>query len=126
MQYACIQGCVVTEFFDEFVDIEFPGAVTEDDPTPGPVNRKVPLAERFHPDFVASLVAVPAGVAVALGDSYDGTTFGPPPAPPSLSAVNALAQRDALLAKATLRIAPLQDAVDLDEATPTERTALKA
>lgn len=36
------------------------------------------------------------------------------------------AQRDRLLAFAGLRIAPLQDAVDLDEATPAELASLKA
>lgn len=36
-----------------------------------------------------------------------------------------LTQRDSHLAYATLRIAPLQDAVDLDEATPAEIALLK-
>jgi hypothetical protein len=50
-----------------------------------------------------------------------------PPAPPPLPPTDAqvLAQRDALLAEATLRIAPLQDAVDLDEATVEEAALLR-
>jgi len=38
----------------------------------------------------------------------------------------ALQMRDQLLARAALRIAPLQDAVDLGEATPAEEAALTA
>ncbi|MBO9647348.1 MAG: tail fiber assembly protein [Variovorax sp.] len=123
---ASIQGGVVIELFEEFVQIEFPGTPTEENPSPAPVVRAVPLAERFHPDFVAALAAVPAGAVVALGDSYDGKSFGPPPQPPVLTADQVLAQRDGLLANASLRIAPLQDAVDLDEATAVELAALKA
>jgi hypothetical protein len=129
MKRASIQSGVVTELFEEFVDVEFPVAPTEDDPAPAPIVRSVPLAERFHPDFVAALVAVPEGREVASGDSYDGSVFGPPPAPPvppPPTAAEALAQRNALLAVATLRIDPLVDAVELDEATPTEIAALKA
>lgn len=125
MKYAAINAGIVTELFEEFINIEYPGVPTEDDSTPAPVVRSVPLAERFHPDFVAALVAVPAGVAVAPGDSYDGISFGPPPQPPAPTAADILAQRDLLLAEATLRIAPLQDAVDLDEATAAEVALLK-
>lgn len=90
---------------------------------------EIPIEARFHPDFVGELVAVPDDVTVSPGDSFDGTTFGPPPpppVPPPPTAAEVLVQRDALLAVATVRIAPLQDAVDLDEATPAELTALKA
>lgn len=90
---------------------------------------EIPIEARFHPDFVAELVAVPDDVTVSPGDSFDGTTFGPPPpppVPPPPTAAEVLVQRDALLALATVRIAPLQDAVDLDEATPAEVAALKA
>lgn len=47
----------------------------------------------------------------------------PPPVP---TAAEVLAQRDALLTGAALRIAPLQDAVDLDDATTAEVALLKA
>jgi hypothetical protein len=90
---------------------------------------EIPIEARFHPDFVATLVPVPDDVTVAPGDSFDGTNFGPPPPPPVApppTAAEVLVQRDALLALATVRIAPLQDAVDLDEATPAEVAALKA
>ncbi|MFL9668983.1 tail fiber assembly protein [Variovorax sp. AB1(2024)] len=90
---------------------------------------EIPIADRFHPDFVAELIPVPEGVEVAPGDSFDGITFGPPPAPPvppAPTAADVRAMRDALLAEATLRIDPLSDAVELDEATPAEIAALKA
>lgn len=48
----------------------------------------------------------------------------PPPYVPTLAELQA--QRDALLALATLRIAPLQDAVDVDEATAAEVALLTA
>lgn len=89
---------------------------------------EIPIEARFHPDFVAELVSVPDDVTVSPGDSFDGTTFGPPPlppVPPPPTAAEVLVQRDALLALATVRIAPLQDAVDLDEATSAEVAALK-
>jgi len=49
----------------------------------------------------------------------------PPPTLEELT-VNALQQRDSLLAAAAIRISPLQDAVDEDEATEKEVAALKA
>lgn len=48
----------------------------------------------------------------------------PPPTPAEILANNA-AVRDQLLAKATRAIAPLQDAVDLEDATETEIALLK-
>ena len=60
--------------------------------------------------------------------TYDGTTFAAPvpyqPTPEEIKAVNT-STRDYLLAQATLAIAPLQDAVDLDEATAQEIALLK-
>lgn len=47
-----------------------------------------------------------------------------PPTPEEVLATNA-AKRDALLAQATLAIAPLQDAVDLENATSDEVALLK-
>lgn len=88
---------------------------------------EVPVAERFHPDFVAQLIEIPTGTVVVQGDSYSGGQFGPPIAPviPPVTTAQALAERDSLLAIATMRIAPLQDAVDLDEATSAEVALLK-
>lgn len=53
--------------------------------------------------------------------------FQPPPPPTDEElAIRALQNRDGLLQLAALRIAPLQDAVDLDEATDEETAKLKA
>ncbi len=48
----------------------------------------------------------------------------PPPPTPEQRAEMALHQRDALMNEATLKIAPLQDAVELDIATATEKKNL--
>jgi hypothetical protein len=50
----------------------------------------------------------------------------PPPLTPEQRAEMALYQRDALMNEASLKVAPLQDAVDLDMATPDEERDLKA
>lgn len=75
-----------------------------------------------------SLVAVPADANVSIGHAYDAIAehFTAPPAPPALrpTAADVLAQRDALLALATVRIAPLQDAVDLNVETGDDVAAL--
>lgn len=60
--------------------------------------------------------------------TYDGSIFAAPvpyqPTPEEIKAVNT-STRDDLIAQATLAIAPLQDAVDLDEATVEETALLK-
>lgn len=87
----------------------------------------IAIERRFHPDFVSTLVAIPVGQEVATGDTWaEANGFGPAPPPPALSADHVKATRDALLAEATLRIAPLQDAIDLDAATASEAAELKA
>lgn len=80
---------------------------------------EVPIAERFTPEFAATL------------REYDPAAEPNPPelepAPqPPVTADQARAQRDGMLSFAALRIAPLQDAVDLDDATAEEIAALKA
>lgn len=55
----------------------------------------VPLADRYHPDFVAKLR--PASAEVLPGFLWDGQGFTPP-LPPSLSEAEARAARDARLA----------------------------
>lgn len=78
---------------------------------------EIPIESRFHPDFVAHLEVVP-----------DGTMIDPVPdlqQTPAEQAAAALATRDALLTLAGIRIAPLQDAVDLDEATADKVARLK-
>jgi hypothetical protein len=54
-----------------------------------------PLAERFHPDLVAQMRPAPAGVQP--GWVRVGQGFAPPP-PPSRTAAEARAERDARLA----------------------------
>ncbi|MGJ7611291.1 MULTISPECIES: tail fiber assembly protein [unclassified Variovorax] len=126
--YARVVGGLVVETIEPFV-MSVPAATDGDgNEVPG-FDREVPIEERFHPEFVAMLTLISEGVTVSAGDSFDGTSFGPPPPPPlppPPTQTEVLAQRDALLRLATLRIAPLQDAVDLDEATAPEIALLKA
>lgn len=111
MNYARIDGGKVVEIIMPATDEE---------------GADIPIERRFHPDFVATLVAVADGLAVATGDTWsEADGFEPPPPPPALTADQVKATRDALLAEATLRIAPLQDAIDLDEATAPETALLK-
>lgn len=143
--YARIINGVVAEIFPPMTyaeDVFAPG-VPAMEPSPANPNgtlevptvlihaqgEDIPIEARYHPDFIAGLVLVPSGSAVLIGDSYNGSGFGPPPvpqAPATLTPSQALAQRDGLLESAALRIAPLQDAVDLDEATVAEAAALKS
>lgn len=85
--------------------------------------------ENWQPPEGCTAVPVGEGVYVSMGYTYDGAGgFIAPPAPPvpPPTAPEVLALRDTLLAEAAIRIAPLQDAVDLDDATPAEIAALKA
>lgn len=76
----------------------------------------------------AALVLVPDGAPVGPGWSYDGQSFTAPPVPPvpPMTVEQATAERDRLMAYATSQIAPLQDAVDMEEATAAEVAALTA
>lgn len=142
--YARIQNAVVMEIIAAFATSESdrpkaPGVEEGAELTGEQIEQQrlhdafmpgeVPIELRFTPEIVVTLVVIPDGATVAQGDSYDGSSFGPPPqpaAPPPPTGADVLAQRDARLAVATLRIAPLQDAVDLDEATANEVAKLKA
>ncbi|MBK0095280.1 tail fiber assembly protein [Erwinia sp. S63] len=73
------------------------------------------------------------GVCPAIGWFYDGETFTSPPLTEEEIAAlkqqkidNNVAAKVSLIAQATVSIAPLQDAVDLDEATDAETASLKA
>lgn len=83
---------------------------------------------RFHP----SLQWVACDDSVRAGDVYENGEFSRPqpqePASPTAEqlAVYVLARRDALLSLAAIRIAPLQDAVDLALDTPEDRLRLTA
>jgi len=84
------------------------------------------IAEMFHPDLVWVDVTA-TNPKPEVGWLYDGENFAPPPgpSPEEITARNTMT-RDSLLAMATARIAPLQDAVDLGMATPDEEAALLA
>lgn len=88
--------------------------------------KEVPMNHRYHEEVIAQMVEVPDGVPVEPGYQYRGGVFLPPETaesnPPSSADV--VAWRDGLLVQASLRIAPLQDAVDLGEATPEEAASL--
>jgi hypothetical protein len=78
---------------------------------------EVPIEARFTPEFVAALRPYDP-------ESEPNPPEREPPPVPAPTADEVLAQRDALLAVAALRIAPLQDAVDLDVETGDEVAAL--
>ncbi|WP_082378044.1 tail fiber assembly protein [Caballeronia cordobensis] len=89
----------------------------------------IPIENRYTPEFVAVLVDITGRDPMpTVGMVYDGTNFSeyvpPSPSPADILAANT-ATRDALLQQATQAINPLQDAVDLDEATPAETALLK-
>lgn len=119
------------EFIPQLVDPEDPDSGMTEQPTDWPTFKagdEVPIDERFHADIVATLVDITGVSGVSIGDTYSNGVFAPyvPPLPsPAEFLANNTAARDALLATAAARIAPLQDAVDLDEATTEEVAALK-
>lgn len=77
-------------------------------------------------EHAALLSGQASGKLIACG--ADGRPALVDPAPPTNEELAAMARRkgDELLSIATLRIAPLQDAVDLDEASSAELASLKA
>lgn len=89
----------------------------------------IPIGDRYTPEFVATLVDITdLDPMPTAGMIYDGTNFSEyvPPAPSAADILAAnTATRDALLAQATQAINPLQDAVDLEEATASETALLK-
>lgn len=116
---------IVLEIIEPFIEIAEAHVTDEGTEVPR-IEREVPIAERFHPDFVAHLVPVPEGQVIKQGDSYVDGAFGPPPTEPPMTAVKAGVQRDALLTQAALFIEPLRDAVELGMATEVEKAALAA
>jgi len=73
------------------------------------------------------------GSQPSIGWSYDGSVFTAPPltdeqiaAQKQQNIANNVATKASLIAQATIAIAPLQDAVDLGEATDDETASLKA
>lgn len=75
--------------------------------------------------YFSCLAGQSRGLSIQPGsDGYPILTEQPPQSPEQILA-SALALRDSLLATATLRINPLQDAVDLDDATDADAALLK-
>ncbi|BFT62377.1 tail fiber assembly protein [Pseudomonas moorei] len=84
--------------------------------------------EPWEPPEGSVAVVVEDGSDVSIGYLYDGTVFSAPPKPiPSPAEILSAntATKDALLDMATAAIAPLQDAVDLEDATTEETARLK-
>lgn len=144
MTHARIQNGLVVEVIEDFMREQVPApAPWPEGYTPTPAHQvawdeqqaahdnfvpgPVPMIERFHPGIYAQLVPVPEGMTVQQGDTYSDGVFGPapPPAPPPPpTAAEVKTERDRRLAEAAIRIAPLQDAVDLGEATAEEEQLL--
>lgn len=76
-----------------------------------------------------ALEGMQSGMEVTIDDGFKVAFPPPPPPPPPPTeqelAAAALSQRDLALSVAALRIAPLQDAVDLGDETPADVAALK-
>jgi len=86
----------------------------------------------WYPPEGTEAIPITEGTGPAtIGSTWGGSVFTDPPvapAPPAPppTAAQVLAQRDGLLTQAALRMAPLQDAVDLGDATAAEEAVLKA
>lgn len=85
----------------------------------------IPIEARFHADLVATMFPAPDNVVE--GYTYADGVFTLPAGPrPEDLLTNAVGIRDMYLSTAALRIAPLQDAADLGDATDAETAELKA
>lgn len=86
----------------------------------------------WTPPDGTTAVLIPEGVVAGPGYTYENGVFTAPPAPPVIPPTEAeilatnTAMRNQLLAAATLAIAPLQDAVDIGEATSADTAMLTA
>lgn len=77
-------------------------------------------------DYASLMQAPSSGLTIVPGpDGYPTTVEAPKPSDEEIEANN-IAVRDSLISAAALRIAPLQDAVDLGVATTEEESALLA
>lgn len=116
--YAYVENGVVSEVIQPLLDNE---------------GSEIPIDQRYTPEFVANCVDVTGidpsvqsnDLAVFDGEAWEFRAYVPPK--PTLEVIVATnsRQRDFLLNAATLAIAPLQDAVDLDEASADEIALLK-
>jgi hypothetical protein len=97
---------------------------------PSRIGQEIPIELRFHPSLVANMVDITdVNPQPQYGWTYDGDVFAAPvPYQPTADEIlrNNTATRNSLLDTATRAINPLQDAVDLDDATPADVALLKA
>ena len=91
--------------------------------------KEIDIKDRYAPDFVAVMYDITDMDPVPkLGWTYKNGVFAEPvPYQPSTEETLEIneRERDRLLTSAALAIAPLQDAVDLDDAKPEEIVMLK-
>lgn len=80
----------------------------------------------WSPEPDAEAISLPDGSPVSSGYSYLGGTFEAPPqiSPPPVTAPQVLAERSGRLTAATREIDPLQDLVDLGEASEDDEDKL--
>lgn len=112
------------------IDVITPGVDGGPDVVVHHSGDEIDIADRFTPDFVATCVDITdLDPQPQQGWTYDGSSFAPYVAPPltpeQILAANT-AVRNQYLAAATLAIAPLQDAVDIGEATSADTAMLTA
>lgn len=127
--YARLENMVVVEIIlRQLYDAESPDWVEGD---PSRIGQEIPIELRFHPSLVANMVDITdLNPQPQYGWVWDGASFAPYVAPPpssaeiiaanttKLQAANQLAtaQKTAL----TNRIGTLNDAIELEMATPEE------
>jgi len=105
--HAYVPEGVILQIFDPIFDAE---------------GNEIPFNTIWSPGFVADCVDI-TGVSPTplVGWTYDGANFAAPLPPPGPTPAEILAAntatRNQYLAAATLAIGPLQDAVDIGEAT---------
>ncbi|MDN0114353.1 tail fiber assembly protein [Yersinia intermedia] len=91
--------------------------------------KEIEIQDRYAPDFAAVMYDITTmEPAPKAGWTYkDGLFAEPVPYQPTSEEILARneSERDRLLTSAALAIAPLQDAVDLDDAKPEEIVMLK-
>lgn len=125
--YARVQDGVLAEIIEPApYDSESP---EWEEGQPSRIGMEISIENRFTAELVATMVDITdADPQPQAGWVYENDEFSPPkpymPSAPEILAANS-ATRDSLLSIATLAIAPLQDAVDLDDATPAETALLK-
>jgi hypothetical protein len=111
--YVLLSDGVVVEVIRPLVDAE---------------GQEIPIADRYTPEFVAAMADV-SGMSPFPAEGWvkTGDGFAAPDTTPTEDDLRdaALAKRDSLLRDVALRIAPIQDAVDLGEATAQEVADLR-